>query len=205
MPPAGEEPPAQQRLPEAVERWADWVEAWVRGGPAAMDPPLAECRDGEPPGPPHPVPSWEQAAYHHRLDQLLAAGLGPALFPGDTAIAGVTALQAALHAGGELLDAADVHLVRCRGGRKEAFAGTADGTFAVGQLEALYGAGWTVQLHQPQRFDQFDALWGTCARLEAFFQCLVGSNAYITPPGEQGLAPQYVGAWAAAAPGGRGD
>lgn len=28
-------------------------------------------------------------------------------------------------------------------------------------------------------------------KLETFFSCLVGANAYITPIGTQGLAPHY--------------
>ena len=45
------------------------------------------------------------------------------------------------------------------------------------------------QVHQPQRFD--DAVWSICAALEAQLGCLVGCNAYITPPATQGLAPHH--------------
>lgn len=46
-----------------------------------------------------------------------------------------------------------------------------------------------VQVHQPQRFN--DKLWRICAALESQLGSLVGCNAYITPPGAQGLAPHY--------------
>ena len=50
--------------------------------------------------------------------------------------------------------------------------------------------GWTLQLHQPQRFN--DNLWRLISSLEAEFGSLVGCNAYITPgDGSQGLAPHY--------------
>ncbi|KAK9839615.1 hypothetical protein WJX81_001019 [Elliptochloris bilobata] len=52
-----------------------------------------------------------------------------------------------------------------------------------------YVEGCTLQLHQPQRWA------GNVARLvralEAKFGCLVGANAYLTPPGKAGLAPHY--------------
>lgn len=49
--------------------------------------------------------------------------------------------------------------------------------------------GCTLQLHQPQRF--FDPCWRLLAALERQLGCLVGSNAYITPRGSQGLAPHH--------------
>ena len=83
-------------------------------------------------------------------------------------------------------------------------------------LKQRWKEGWTLQVHQPQRFD--DALWRLCAALEAQLGCLVGCNHvsqvrrcgflsfvshahltcvhrsmlhYITPNGKQGLAPHF--------------
>eukprot|EP00879_Flechtneria_rotunda_P000471 GHRR01000573.1.p1 GENE.GHRR01000573.1~~GHRR01000573.1.p1 ORF type:complete len:692 (+),score=292.63 GHRR01000573.1:55-2076(+) len=57
-------------------------------------------------------------------------------------------------------------------------------------LEALHNLqGCTLQLHQPQRF--FDPCWRLLAALERQLGCLVGSNAYLTPKGSQGLAPHH--------------
>jgi hypothetical protein len=55
--------------------------------------------------------------------------------------------------------------------------------------EKMLQKGWTLQIHQPQRFN--DDLWRLCASLEGSLGCLVGCNQYITPPGKQGLAPHY--------------
>jgi len=45
----------------------------------------------------------------------------------------------------------------------------------------LYRQGCTLQLHQPQRWNQ--ALWRLIAAMEKQLGCLVGANAYITPAG----------------------
>jgi lysine-specific demethylase/histidyl-hydroxylase NO66 len=55
-------------------------------------------------------------------------------------------------------------------------------------MEVFDGEGCTLQLHQPQRFD--DSLADLMMRLEAELGCLVGCNAYLTPKGTQGLAPR---------------
>ena len=47
--------------------------------------------------------------------------------------------------------------------------------------QQLYKEGWSLQVHQPQRF--CESLTGLCAGLENHLGCLVGSNAYLTPPG----------------------
>jgi len=47
----------------------------------------------------------------------------------------------------------------------------------------------TIQFHQPQRFS--DPLWKLIEKFECYFQCLVGSNIYITPSETQGLAPHH--------------
>lgn len=49
--------------------------------------------------------------------------------------------------------------------------------------------GCTLQVHQPQRFDE--QLHQLCYALERRFGCLVGANAYLTPPKSQGLAPHF--------------
>lgn len=36
-----------------------------------------------------------------------------------------------------------------------------------------------------------DELWDIVSLLETYFNCLVGTNVYITPGGTQGLAPHY--------------
>ena len=94
---------------------------------------------------------------------------------------------------------ADVNAVRLRGGRKEVMNGGAaagaDGPPADAEvtselLERLYrDEGCTLQVHQPQRWN--DRLWKVCAALEEELGCLAGCNAYITPPGQQGLAPHF--------------
>ncbi len=56
-------------------------------------------------------------------------------------------------------------------------------------MGTLFSKGATIQFHQPQRFD--NKLWRLLAALEAQMGCLVGSNAYITPKGCQGLAPHH--------------
>lgn len=57
------------------------------------------------------------------------------------------------------------------------------------QLQALMESGWSLQVHQPQRF--IEPLWRLAAALECQFQCLVGINSYITPPQCQGFAPHF--------------
>jgi lysine-specific demethylase/histidyl-hydroxylase NO66 len=49
--------------------------------------------------------------------------------------------------------------------------------------------GCSVRLLHPQRF--CDPLWRLTARLEAYLQCPVGCNAYLTPAGTQGFAPHW--------------
>lgn len=58
-------------------------------------------------------------------------------------------------------------------------------------LKDVMADGWTVQLHQPQRFEEFDRLYRLMAALEAELQTLVGCNAYLTPSSSQGLAPHW--------------
>jgi hypothetical protein len=77
-----------------------------------------------------------------------------------------------------------------RGAREDARAARHHGAPAPPEaLTALLADGFTLQCHQPQRFN--DPLWQLCASLEAAFGSLVGANVYLTPPGCQGLAPHY--------------
>ena len=46
-----------------------------------------------------------------------------------------------------------------------------------------------LQVLQPQRFN--DSVWRLVSALERKLGCLVGCNAYITPPNTQGLAPHH--------------
>jgi hypothetical protein len=56
-------------------------------------------------------------------------------------------------------------------------------------LDGVMKDGYTVQLHQPQRFQ--DNLWRLVASMEAGLHTLVGCNAYLTPKNTQGLAPHW--------------
>eukprot|EP00301_Raphidiophrys_heterophryoidea_P001291 c10630_g1_i2.p1 GENE.c10630_g1_i2~~c10630_g1_i2.p1 ORF type:complete len:355 (+),score=97.00 c10630_g1_i2:99-1163(+) len=56
-------------------------------------------------------------------------------------------------------------------------------------LWPMYDDGATLQVLQPQQY--CDALWPLIEGMEKFFGCLVGCNAYITPPNSQGLAPHH--------------
>jgi ribosomal protein L16 Arg81 hydroxylase len=59
----------------------------------------------------------------------------------------------------------------------------------VGRLEAAARLGATCQVLQPQVVTP--PLARVLSDLESAFSCLVGCNAYLTPPGTQGLAPHY--------------
>lgn len=53
------------------------------------------------------------------------------------------------------------------------------------QLTSAFAEGYTTQFFQPQRYS--NKLWEIIADMEASFGTLVGSSAYLTPPGSQGL------------------
>ena len=57
------------------------------------------------------------------------------------------------------------------------------------EIRTLFEAGWSLQWLQPQHED--DSLAKLTSVLESHFGCLVGVNAYLTPPNTQGLAPHY--------------
>eukprot|EP00882_Tetradesmus_deserticola_P009776 GHRQ01010328.1.p2 GENE.GHRQ01010328.1~~GHRQ01010328.1.p2 ORF type:complete len:219 (+),score=69.53 GHRQ01010328.1:315-971(+) len=88
---------------------------------------------------------------------------------------------------GPLAFGVDFNTARYRNGVRE----TPNGEVAdAGGFKALHDdEGCTLQLFQPQRF--FDPCWRLLAALERQLGCLVGSNAYLTPAGSQGLAPHY--------------
>ncbi|CAE8599327.1 unnamed protein product, partial [Polarella glacialis] len=85
----------------------------------------------------------------------------------------------------------DVNAMRyLYGGRDSPSQADAGGLVRRTALWKLFdGLGYTLQMHQPQRFD--DGLHRLCFALERRFGCLVGSNAYLTPPASQGLAPHF--------------
>lgn len=102
------------------------------------------------------------------------------------------AAQEAADPSGEspLLFGRDVNAARYRDGVRE----TPNGEDEAGSeaLRSLHDDdGCTLQVHQPQRWD--DGAWRLLAALEARLGELVGANAYLTPPGSQGLAPHHDG------------
>lgn len=89
-----------------------------------------------------------------------------------------------------LLFGRDVNAARYTDGARE----TPNGEDEAGSeaLRSLHDDdGCTLQVHQPQRWD--DGAWRLLAALEARLGELVGANAYLTPPGAQGLAPHHDG------------
>ncbi|KAL4438516.1 hypothetical protein ABPG77_000164 [Micractinium sp. CCAP 211/92] len=81
----------------------------------------------------------------------------------------------------------DVNAARYVDGRRETPNGEVGDSAC---LERLFNKeGCTMQFHQPQRF--CDSTWRLLAAMERRLGCLVGCNAYLTPPGTQGLAPHW--------------
>lgn len=81
----------------------------------------------------------------------------------------------------------DVNAVRFKGGVRETL--NEDEADSETLLRLHHKEGCTLQYHQPQRFEE--RLWLLCSALEEELGCLVGSNAYLTPKGSQGLAPHH--------------
>ncbi|XP_075155857.1 bifunctional lysine-specific demethylase and histidyl-hydroxylase NO66 [Haematobia irritans] len=52
-----------------------------------------------------------------------------------------------------------------------------------------YGQGCSIRLLNPQTF--LPQLFTLNTTMQEFFHCLVGANAYLTPPNSQGFAPHY--------------
>lgn len=89
-------------------------------------------------------------------------------------------------AGAPLEFGVDLNATRYVDGVKE----TANGQVADAQaIQELWQEGCTLQVVQPQRWEP--RLMALVAALERQLGCLVGVNAYLTPPGTQGLAPHH--------------
>ncbi|XP_062140848.1 bifunctional lysine-specific demethylase and histidyl-hydroxylase NO66-like [Drosophila sulfurigaster albostrigata] len=54
---------------------------------------------------------------------------------------------------------------------------------------SYYSNGYSVRFLNPSTY--LEKLRALCTRLQEFFYCLVGANAYLTPPNSQGCAPHY--------------
>jgi len=156
---------------------------------------------------------WMEDTLDSKLERLEARprlarqgerGAEAGVWAGAFGLGALRKVVAGLEARDESLEwGVDVNAVRLRGGRKEVVNGgvAADGLPAAAdaedapgpgfkELERLYREeGCTLQVHQPQRWN--DRLWRACAVLEEHQGCLTGCNAYITPPGQQGLAPHF--------------
>eukprot|EP00088_Acartia_fossae_P053775 TRINITY_DN6138_c0_g1_i1.p1 TRINITY_DN6138_c0_g1~~TRINITY_DN6138_c0_g1_i1.p1 ORF type:complete len:508 (+),score=61.53 TRINITY_DN6138_c0_g1_i1:35-1558(+) len=52
-----------------------------------------------------------------------------------------------------------------------------------------YNNGSSIRMINPQYFHS--TVWRLCATLQDHFQCMVGANVYLTPPGTQGFAPHW--------------
>eukprot|EP00088_Acartia_fossae_P035081 TRINITY_DN3609_c0_g1_i10.p1 TRINITY_DN3609_c0_g1~~TRINITY_DN3609_c0_g1_i10.p1 ORF type:complete len:524 (-),score=84.78 TRINITY_DN3609_c0_g1_i10:327-1862(-) len=52
-----------------------------------------------------------------------------------------------------------------------------------------YNNGSSIRMINPQYFNH--TVWRLCATLQDHFQCMVGANVYLTPPGTQGFAPHW--------------
>jgi len=57
--------------------------------------------------------------------------------------------------------------------------------------QLFFEEGCTFQVHQPQRFSEFDALAELMTSMESYFGSLFGCNAYISPANTQGLGPHW--------------
>lgn len=64
-----------------------------------------------------------------------------------------------------------------------------DGRAVPAVVWDFYNEGCSVRLLNPQTF--LRPLHELCATLQEYFHCLVGVNAYLTPPNSQGFAPHY--------------
>jgi len=80
-----------------------------------------------------------------------------------------------------------VNVFRCRDGSTKEVPSKP--LTSVKAVRRLFTAGWSLQWLQPQQ--ENNSLAALVARLESDFGCLVGVNAYLTPPGAQGLAPHW--------------
>jgi lysine-specific demethylase/histidyl-hydroxylase NO66 len=74
-------------------------------------------------------------------------------------------------------------------GEKEEYAREPGTVASHDEVQQRWRLGCTLQVRQPQQFS--DALDTMTSALEDYFECLVGTNSYITPSKTQGLAPHY--------------
>lgn len=80
----------------------------------------------------------------------------------------------------------DVTLYTHQKGRKS-FNGTAScGKKTWGSFQ---NRGCSIRLLRPQ--EHIEAIYRLCAHLEAFVECVVGANVYLTPANSQGFAPHF--------------
>ncbi|CAE7483709.1 RIOX2 [Symbiodinium microadriaticum] len=80
-----------------------------------------------------------------------------------------------------------VNMFRCKDGSNKETPNPPPTSAA--DVRRLFAEGWSIQWLQPQQ--EHDALASLVVALETEFGCLVGVNAYLTPPGTQGLAPHW--------------
>lgn len=80
-----------------------------------------------------------------------------------------------------------LNLVRFEGKKIDLNKGPGIASFQ--EVQEAWKAGATLQVLHPQQFHS--AVRATMAALERSFGALFGANAYVTPAGQQGLAPHY--------------
>ncbi|KAI8475926.1 MAG: cupin superfamily protein-domain-containing protein [Monoraphidium minutum] len=137
---------------------------------------------------------WERAPRVFKATPARAA-LARCLTTLPSLLAWLRDQEAVAGGGSPLLFGTDVNAARYTGGVRETPNGV--GPAGSAALQALHDqGGCTLQargragcIHQPQRWE--DDTWRLLAALEASLGSLVGANAYLTPPGTQGLAPHH--------------
>ncbi|CAE7261397.1 Riox2 [Symbiodinium natans] len=76
-----------------------------------------------------------------------------------------------------------INMFRCKDGSNKETPNPPPSSPA--DVRRLFQEGWSIQWLQPQQ--EHDALASLVVALETEFGCLVGVNAYLTPPGTQGV------------------
>lgn len=82
-----------------------------------------------------------------------------------------------------------LNLVRFEGTEGKIDLNKGPGIATFQEVQEAWKAGATLQVLHPQQFHS--AVRATMAALERSFGALFGANAYVTPAGQQGLAPHY--------------
>eukprot|EP00448_Togula_jolla_P022690 CAMPEP_0170574592 /NCGR_PEP_ID=MMETSP0224-20130122/3385_1 /TAXON_ID=285029 /ORGANISM="Togula jolla, Strain CCCM 725" /LENGTH=561 /DNA_ID=CAMNT_0010897265 /DNA_START=19 /DNA_END=1701 /DNA_ORIENTATION=+ len=101
-------------------------------------------------------------------------------------------LDAYLSQGGQLAYGERLNLVRfdAEAGRKVDLNSHPRGTPAKQKdVASAWEQGASIQVMHPQQFHK--AAWALMSALESSFGSLFGANSYLTPGGQQGLAPHY--------------